>query len=71
MKRRRVLYQWLGLADLWAMSPSLSERDRHELLTEFKAPAWDEHDLGPIKTLISQVDFDEVYILSHYPPQME
>ncbi|MFM8250531.1 MAG: sigma-54 interaction domain-containing protein [Planctomycetota bacterium] len=69
MKRRRILYQWLGHADLRAMAVSLPSADRDELFALIKSQPSNVDDQGPGKTLVTNEVFDEIYILSNYPPK--
>ncbi len=67
MGKRRVLIQWIGHSDLRAMAASLPAAQRDEIMDQLKGERAREGDLGPIKTLISTQQFDEVRLLSTYP----
>ena len=69
MAARRVLVQWLGHSDLRAMCTSLPAAQRDEVLGQIKGSPPQAGDLGPIQTLLNTQSFDEVRILSNYPPR--
>ncbi len=62
---KKILISWIGHTDLNAMKPSLSKRDQEKLVTEIgkdvtvRGP-------GPIKTLLSQKEFNHVHLISTY-----
>jgi DNA-binding NtrC family response regulator len=64
--RKRVLLQWIGHSDLRAMAASLPSSQRDEILSQIKGERPKDGDLGPIKTLLSTQEFDEVRFLSNY-----
>lgn len=64
MVRRRLLISWIGHADLRAFAQLASGRDRNTLLKDVPAGRGDGD--GPLKTLLDQVTFDEVHLLSNY-----
>lgn len=66
MAKRKVLLQWIGHSDLRAMAASLPEADRDEIMNQVKGERAKQGDLGPIKTLITTQQFDEVRLLSNY-----
>lgn len=67
MKKKRVLLQWIGHSDLRAMAASLPAAQCDEIMEQIKGERPREGDLGPIKTLLSTQEFDEVRLLSNYP----
>lgn len=67
MAKRKVLLQWIGHSDLRAMAVSLPAAERDEIMSQVKGERANEGDLGPIKTLITTQQFDEVRMLSNYP----
>ena len=70
MSRRKVLVQWIGNSDLRAMlqdSVGLSKAKRSALLKDVGVgPVAGGSKYGPTKTLLDQVKFDEVRLLSNY-----
>jgi DNA-binding NtrC family response regulator len=67
MGKKRVLLQWIGHSDLRAMAVSLPAAQRDEIMEQVKGERPKVGDLGPIKTLLSTQQFDEVRLLSNYP----
>lgn len=65
--KTRLVLQWIGHSDLRAMAASLPVAQRDEIMDQVKGERPKEGDLGPIKTLLSTQDFDEVRLLSNYP----
>jgi DNA-binding NtrC family response regulator len=66
MAKKRVLVQWIGHSDLRAMAVSLPANQRDDIMQHVKGELPREGDLGPIKTLLTTQDFDEVRLLSNY-----
>jgi DNA-binding NtrC family response regulator len=64
MARTSVLVSWIGHADLRALATRLPERSRADLTRDLP-PGRSEGD-GPLKTLLDQLQFDEVHLLSNY-----
>ncbi len=65
MPTRRILFSWIGHADLRAMSASLPETERKEALKGLKPTP--QHDQpGPLKCLLDHERFDEVHLLSDF-----
>ena len=67
MTGKRFLVQWIGHSDLRAMSESLPPAQRDEIMQVVKGERPKQGDLGPVKTLLSTQQFDEVRLLSNYP----
>lgn len=65
---KRILIQWIGHSDLRAMAASLPAAQCDEIMKQVKGERAKEGDLGPIKTLLKTQPFDEVRLLSNYPP---
>lgn len=66
MATRSVLVQWIGHSDLRAMAVSSPAAQRDEIMQQIRGELPGEGDLGPVKTLLSTQDFDEVRLLSNY-----
>jgi hypothetical protein len=65
----RVLVTWIGHTDLWAFAREDASSDRSAV--EKIASARDgETGAGPVKALIDFETFDEVHLLSDYPPEI-
>lgn len=67
MASKRIIVQWIGHSDLRAMAASLPAAQRDEIMEQIKGERPKEGDLGPIKTLLSTQQFNEVRLLSNYP----
>ena len=66
MATRRVLFSWIGYADLRAMAVSLPAEAQKEVLKGVN-PSTPAHDQpGPLKCLLDQERFDEVHLLSDH-----
>lgn len=66
MRKTRLVMQWIGHSDLRALAASLPTSQRDMILSVIKGDPR-EGDLGPIKTLLTTQEFDEVRLLSNYP----
>jgi DNA-binding NtrC family response regulator len=69
---KNVLASWIGHADLLAMGKSLGEPEliaRIEAVVKKKVSSETAGD-GPIKTLISQRDFNEIHLLTQWPEEL-
>jgi len=66
MDRRRLLVSWLGYADLRSLAAGVTGPDRAQLLDGVPPGAADKR--GPFRTLLDAERFDEVHLLSNYPP---
>lgn len=69
MPRTHLLVSWIGHADLRALARNLDRRTATEL-TDGLPPGRVEGD-GPLKTLLDQVSFDEVHVLSNFGPRRD
>jgi len=67
MPTRRILFSWIGHADLRAAS-SLPENEQKEALKGLNLPMPMPDQPGPLKCLLDQEQFDEVHLLSNYAP---
>lgn len=65
MKKRRVLYSWIGHTDFKAMAESLPTAEREKLLKELNTDRAKPGEKGPIQSLLSTQPFDEVWLLSN------
>lgn len=66
MVTRRILFSWIGHADLRAMAVSLPAEAQKEVLNGLNppTPAYDQS--GPLKCLLDQEQFDEVHLLTDH-----
>lgn len=71
MPKRRVLACWIGHNDIRAMAITLPAKQRDEILRNLGGPVPADGELGPIKSLTQNVQFDEVVLLSNYPSTWE
>ncbi len=67
MPSRRILFSWVGHADLRAMAASLPESEQQEVLKGLNPPKATPGQPGPLKCLLDQEKFDEVHLLSDHP----
>jgi DNA-binding NtrC family response regulator len=66
MTTRRVLFSWIGYADLRAMAASLPVEVQKEVLKGINPPTPSPGQPGPLKCLLDQERFDEVHLLSDH-----
>jgi len=66
MPTRRILFSWIGHADLRAMAASLSPGQQDEVLKGLNPPKPMPDQPGPLKCLLDQEKFDEVHLLSDH-----
>src|SRR5271155_326652 len=66
MAKHSILVSWIGHADLLAMIDDLGEAGQ-ELLAAAKIRGKYGEKPGPLKTAVSQGQFQEVHLLSNYP----
>lgn len=66
MAQKRLLICWIGHNDLRPMALAQPETVCEEILSEVGGPRPKPTDIGPIRTLLDQVAFDEVVLLSNY-----
>lgn len=64
----RLLVQWIGHSDLRAMARDLQPSERQLVLLHVGGGAAEVGDEGPIRTLLANESFDEIKLLSNYPP---
>jgi hypothetical protein len=61
-----MLVSWIGHNDMRAFALSLPAKQRDEILTALPGPRPAENEVGPIKTLVEQEQFDEIRLLSNF-----
>lgn len=66
MVRKKVLVQWIGHSDLRAMAASLPKAKQDAIYKKIKKQPATAGDLGPTKTLVSSIPFDDIRLLSTY-----
>src|SRR5262249_738796 len=66
MPTRRILFSWIGHADLRAMAASLPPGQQEEVLKGLNPPKPMPGQPGPLKCLLDQEKFDEVHLLSDH-----
>lgn len=66
MRSRRLLFSWIGHADLAAMAASLPDDLREEVFAGFRLPRVGRGEPGPLKCLLDRETFDEIHLLSNY-----
>jgi hypothetical protein len=66
MRTRRLLFSWIGHADLAAMAASLPDDLRGEVFGGMHLPRPRLGEPGPLKCLLDRETFDEVHLLSNY-----
>src|SRR5689334_19825785 len=64
MPTRRILFSWIGHADLQAMAASLPVDDQKDVLQGLNPPKPMPDQPGPLKCLLDLEEFDEVHLLS-------
>ncbi len=67
MSTRRILFSWIGHADLRAMADSLPEDEQQEALKGLNPPKATPGQPGPLKCLLDAEHFAEVHLLSDHP----
>lgn len=67
MPTRRILFSWIGHADLRALAASLPESEQQEILKGLSPPRLSPGQPGPLKCLLDAEQFDEVHLLSDHP----
>ena len=65
MSTKRVLLSWIGHADLWAMADDLGETGQ-QLLAEANVKGKYGEKPGPLKTAVTNGNFDSIHLLSNY-----
>jgi len=66
MATRRILFSWIGYADLRAMAASLPAEAQKEVLKGINPPTPAPNQPGPLKCLLDKERFDEVHLLSDH-----
>ncbi len=66
MPRRRILFSWIGHADLRAMAASLPPDQQGDVLKGLNPPRPMPDQPGPLKCLLNNESFDEVHLLSDH-----
>jgi DNA-binding NtrC family response regulator len=69
MTKQRILVQWLGSADLRGLCDDLPKAQAAKILAVTGGQASQPFGKGPIKTLLQQQSFDQIYLLSNYPEE--
>jgi len=65
---RKLLFSWIGDADLFAWSTAAGEEAVEAVRTVLGKPPRQVVGAGPVKTLTEQVDFDAIHLLSDKDP---
>lgn len=66
MPTQRILFSWIGYADLRALAASLPEPEQREVLKGIPNPNPTPGQPGPLKCLMDNEQFDEVHLLSDH-----
>jgi len=66
MPAKRILVSWIGHADLSAMAEDQKEPERNRLIGLAKLGGKYGERPGPLKTALSQGEFDQIHLLSDY-----
>jgi transcriptional regulator with PAS, ATPase and Fis domain len=66
MRTRRLLFSWIGHADLRAMAATLPPDQQEEVLRGLKPPKPLPGEAGPLRCLLDQETFDEIHLLSDH-----
>lgn len=69
MQQPRCLVCWIGNTDLWAMAGA-SDAHREAVQSALRKPPATAPGMGPVRTLVSQVEFDRVDLISNYPDRV-
>lgn len=67
MTTKRILFSWIGHADLRALAASLPKGEQQEVLKGLNPPNPLPDQQGPLKCLLDAEQFDEVHLLSDHP----
>ncbi len=67
MQHRRILFSWIGHADLRAMGAGQPKATQKKLLDIVGPLSSTEESMGPVKTFLADEAFDEIHLLSDYP----
>lgn len=71
MSRKRLLVSWIGHNDMRAFAWSLPPNQRDDILSALPGATPVDKELGPIKSLVVQEQFDEIRLLGNYPSLWE
>ena len=71
MQKKRVLFSWIGHNDLLGMAGNATAADQQRILESLKIDRQIRIQDGPIKALLKQEAFEEIHLLSTYPPWMD
>ena len=71
MQKKRDLFSWIGHSDLLGMAGDATPTDQQRILEALKIERQIRKQDGPIKALLKQEAFEEVHLLSTYPPWMD
>jgi DNA-binding NtrC family response regulator len=66
MALRRILFSWIGYADLRAMAASLPAEAQKDVLKGINPPTPAFGQAGPLKCLLNQEKFDEIHLLTDH-----
>ncbi|MBS0207201.1 MAG: sigma 54-interacting transcriptional regulator [Planctomycetes bacterium] len=66
MPTRRLLFSWIGYADLRALAATLDEPERAEVLKGVNPSSPTPGKPGPIKCLLNKEKFDEIHLLTDH-----
>ena len=66
MRTRRLLFSWIGHADLRAMAAGLPPDQRQDVLMGLKPPTPLAGQTGPLKCLLDAEPFDEIHLLTDH-----
>ncbi len=65
MTTRRILFSWIGFADLRALAAELPPDKQAQVLEDIPPSKTEKGEMGPLRTLLEKESFDEVHLLSH------
>jgi len=67
---KRILFAWVGHADLRAMAWGKPKAQKEAILDELKGASRDRVKDGPIRALLNNEKFEEVHLLTNYPRKL-
>lgn len=67
MPDRKLVFSWIGDADLLAWGRAVGGSTEQDVAALFKGPARKVEGKGPIKTLVDDVAFDELHLMTDKP----
>lgn len=65
--KKKLLVSWIGHNDLRPMAAAQPEEKRQEIMKVVRGEPSQSDEVGPIKSLVAAVTFDEICLLSDYP----